>query len=206
MTDTLIQSHPLAPEAQPLVENLIREYDARYGTRFNKGGAREELYRYPPQDFASPRGNFLLIQRDGRTIAGGAFMAYDEDTAEFKRIWTDPAFRRQGLAKRIVEALEDQAAAQGYTRVYLTTGFRQPEASTLYLTLGYRPLFDPSLDPELYLALPFEKHIGALKGKPGTAPLRKPGPPPELAAALATPELAPVPPGFSQIRFGGALS
>lgn len=206
MTDTILHSHPLAPEAQPLVEDLIRDYDARYGTRFNRGGAREELYRYPPADFAPPHGNFLLIQRHGQTIAGGAFMRLDDKTAEFKRIWTDARFRRQGLAMRIVQALEDQAAAQGYTRVYLTTGFRQPEASTLYLTLGYRPLFDPKLDPELYLALPFEKHIGAEAGRPGTSPLRQPGPPPELAAALAMPELAPILPGLSQIRFGGALS
>jgi hypothetical protein len=40
------------------------------------------------------------------------------------------------LARRIVLALEEQAAAQGDTRVYLTTGFRQPEAAGLYRALG----------------------------------------------------------------------
>jgi GNAT superfamily N-acetyltransferase len=182
MTDTIIASSPLDPRAAPLVEDLIREYDSRYGTLFSQGGAREELYRYPPEAFAPPSGNFLLLQRNGETIGGGAFMRYDNETAEFKRIWTRSDFRRQGLARKIVAALEDQAAAQGYTRVYLTTGFRQPEAAGLYLTFGYRPLFDPELDPALFLALPFEKHIGALAGKSGTAPLKQPDP--ELAIKL----------------------
>jgi hypothetical protein len=83
MTDSLIQSHTLVPEAQILIEDLIREYGGRYGTRFDKGGARSELYRYPPEAFAAPEGSFLLLQRAGRTIVGGAFMRHDKETAEF---------------------------------------------------------------------------------------------------------------------------
>jgi GNAT superfamily N-acetyltransferase len=202
MTDQIVESNPLAPEAQPLVEDLIREYDSRYGTRFNAEGARAEVFRYPPETFAAPDGNFILLQRNGETIGGGAFMRLDDKTAEFKRIWTHAALRRQGLARRVVLALEEKAADQGYSRVYLTTGFRQPEAVGLYLGLGYRPLFDPRLDPELYLTLPFEKHIGAEAGKPGTSPLKVPGDyPPELAHA-APKRIE----GLSQVQYGGALS
>lgn len=176
MTDVIIESSPSDRRAQPLVEDLIHEYDTRYGNLFNPNGAVTELYRYPPDVFAPPTGNFLLLLRDGETIAGGAFMRYDDDTAEFKRIWTRSDVRRQGLARRIVLALEEKAADQGYRRVYLTTGFRQPEATKLYLTYGYRPLFDPGLDPALYKTLPFEKHIGMLAGRPGRAPLKQPDP------------------------------
>lgn len=188
MTDIIIDSSPAAPEAAPLVEDLIREYDSRYGTRFNPEGAKAELYRYPPEAFAPPQGAFVLLKRGTETIAGGAFMRHaDPGTAEFKRIWTDGAYRRQGLAKKVVYALEHRAAAQGYTRVYLTTGFRQPEAVALYIGLGYRPLFDSALDPELYLILPFEKHIGRLAGRPATSPLRIPGEVPEKLREAATP-------------------
>ncbi|MGI6246493.1 MAG: GNAT family N-acetyltransferase [Pseudochelatococcus sp.] len=174
MVDQVVISNPLDPRAQPLIEDLIQEYQSRYGTLFDGEGAKAELYRYPPEAFAEPDGNFLLILREGETIAGGAFMRYDDDTAEFKRIWTRSDLRRQGLARRIVLALEDAAAAQGYTRVYLTTGFRQPEATALYVGLGYRRLFDPAIDLALYRSLPFEKHIGPLAGKPGTTPLKEP--------------------------------
>lgn len=183
MPDTFLITSPLDPQAQPLVEDLIREYDSRYGALFSENGARDEVFRYPPEAFAAPHGLFLLLQRDGETIGGGAFMRYDDNTAEFKRIWTRSEYRRQGLARKIVLALEDHAAAQGYTRVYLTTGFRQPEAKGLYIGLGYRTLFDPDLPPELYATLPFEKHIGALAGQPGTTPIKQPADSYEAAIA-----------------------
>lgn len=182
MSDHFVVTSPLDQRARPLVEDLIREYDNRYGTLFSQGGARDEVFRYPPAAFAAPDGTFLLLIRDGETVGGGAFMRLDAATAEFKRIWTRGDLRRQGLARRIVLELERQAAALGYTRVYLTTGFRQPEAQGLYLDLGYRPLFDPALPPELYATLPFEKHIGAQAGRPGTSPLKQPAASFEAAA------------------------
>jgi hypothetical protein len=66
------------------------------------------------------------------------------------------------LARRLLVELEAQAARQGYRRIYLTTGFRQPEAVGLYLNNGYTALFDTSVDPEIYKSLPFEKDISHL--------------------------------------------
>ncbi|MFT4185201.1 MAG: GNAT family N-acetyltransferase [Rhizobium sp.] len=186
MSDVIIRSSSAAPEAQPLLEALIGEYDGRYGVAGRPGGARTEVFRYPPQAFAPPLGDFLLLLRDGETIAGGAFMSHDDETAELKRIWTRGDLRRQGLARRIVIALEESAASQGYTRAYLSTGFRQPEATALYLSLGYRPLFDPEADPALYRSLPFEKHIGAKAGQPATSPIREPAASFEEATARVT--------------------
>lgn len=179
MTDTVISSIPTAPEALPLLDGLVAEYDARYGGEPGRSSSRSEIDRYPAVAFQPPFGDFLLLRRDGRTIAGGALMPHDDETAEVKRVWTDPGLRRQGLSRRIMAALEARAAGLGYTRLYLTTGFRQPEAVALYLGLGFRPLFDPEADPAFYRSLPFEKHIGARAGEPGRTPLRQP------AASLA---------------------
>lgn len=162
MSDTFLYTTPVDPRAKPLIDELIHEYDTRYGTYFNAEGAVAELNRYPPEAFAPPVGNFLLLIRDGVTIGGGAFMHHDERTTEFKRIWTRSDLRRQGLARKVLVELEAQAARQGYSRVYLTTGFRQPEAVGLYLNYGYTALFDPSVDPEIYKSLPFEKDISHL--------------------------------------------
>ena len=167
MPDLIMRSSPLDPKAESLLEGLIAEYDGRYGINSRPGGARSEILRYPPEAFAPPLGDFLLLRRGDETIAGGAFMSHDDETVELKRIWTRDGLRRQGLARRIVLALEEAAAQLGYTRAYLTTGFRQPEATGLYLSLGYRPLFDVNVDPTLYRSLPFEKHIGAKAGTAG---------------------------------------
>ena len=174
MTDVIVRSTILDSAAQPLLEGLVTEYDGRYGAANRPGGARSEILRYPAEAFSPPLGDFLLLQRDGETIAGGAFMSHDDETAELKRIWTRNDLRRQGLARRIVIELEESATQLGFTRAYLTTGFRQPEATALYVSLGYRPLFDPAIDLTLYRSLPFEKHIGAKAGRVGTSKVYAP--------------------------------
>ncbi|MGO4668178.1 GNAT family N-acetyltransferase [Bosea sp. 2RAB26] len=174
MTDLIVRSSPFGGIAEVLIEGLVAEYDGRYGANSRPGGARTEILRYPPEAFAPPLGDFLLLRRGDETIAGGAFMSHDDETAELKRIWTRDDLRRQGLARQIVLALEEAAAELGYTRAYLTTGFRQPEATGLYLSLGYRPLFDTTVDPTLYRSLPFEKHIGAKAGTAGSTAIYPP--------------------------------
>ncbi len=164
MADVIVRSSPLEPAAQALLDGLVAEYDGRYGTVNRPGGAWAEILRYPAEAYRPPLGDFLLVVRDGETIAGGAFMSHDDETVELKRIWTRPDLRRQGLAKRVVRALEDEAVRLGYARAYLTTGFRQPEATALYISLGYRPLFDVAADPLLYRSLPFEKSLTSAAG------------------------------------------
>jgi GNAT superfamily N-acetyltransferase len=159
MSDLIVSTTPLDPRAKPLVEDLIREYDSRYGEFFDSRGAVVELNRYPAEAFAPPHGDFLLLLRDGETVGGGAFMRYDDHAAEFKRIWTRQDLRRQGLASIVLSALEEAARHQGYHRVYLTTGFRQPEAVGLYLRRGYTALFDQDADLQALRRLPFEKHL-----------------------------------------------
>ncbi|MHA7985029.1 GNAT family N-acetyltransferase [Rathayibacter sp. CAU 1779] len=150
----VVQSDPLA---RPMIDDLTNEYDTRYGFL---GGepASVELARYPDAAFAPPYGTFLLLIADGqehaggtggtdadgatRAIAGGAFKRLDDETAEFKRIWTHPDHRRRGLSRLVLAELEAEAVRRGYRRIYLTTGPRQPEAQRLYLTTGYTPLYD----------------------------------------------------------------
>ena len=160
MTDTFVYTTPLDARAKPLVDALTREYETRYGTYWGES-ASTEMTRYPAELFAPPDGAFVLLLRDGVAIAGGAFKRYDERTAEVKRVWTHVDLRRQGLARRILDELEAQAVRQGYSRFYLTTGFRQPEAAGLYLSSGYTALFDTSADPEAVRILPFEKKLVA---------------------------------------------
>lgn len=158
MADTFLYTSPTAEISRPLIEQLTAEYQRRYGNYFGEDSSAE-MNRYPPERFAGLDGAFVLLLRDGRPIAGGAFMRYDETTAEFKRMWTDTHHRRQGLAQRVLTELEGRAAIQGYTKVYLTTGFRQPEAAALYLKSGYTALFDVTADPETIQILPFEKAL-----------------------------------------------
>ena len=52
-------------------------------------------------------------------------------------MFTMPAARGRGVARRLLAAIEESARADGFRRVILETGDRQPEAIALYESLGY---------------------------------------------------------------------
>jgi polar amino acid transport system permease protein len=158
-TDRFVYVSPDDAIAEPLLRELEQEYDSRYGEFFGEK-ASAEIRRYPAVAFSAEQGGaFVLLLRDGVPIAGGAYKKFDEGTAELKRIWTSSAHRRQGLARRVVAELEQEAVRRGYTRAYLTTGPRQPEAKHLYFQTGYTPLFDTTLDPEEVVVHGFAKSL-----------------------------------------------
>lgn len=151
--DVIITTLPDDPLIVPVIAGLFDEYRSRYGDFF---GPQEEE---PTELYSQPDGVFIVLLRQGVPIAMGAFKRYDEQTAELKRIWTHSALRRQGLAQRILTELEDRARQQGYRQLFLTTGFRQPEARHLYLSNGYIPQFDIHADAESYSLPPFDGRL-----------------------------------------------
>lgn len=158
--DRFVHTGPLDPLASPLLEDLEREYDGRYGTMFGQP-ASAEIARYPAEAFTAPSGTFALLVRDGAAISGGAFMTIDESTVEVKRMWTRAEHRGQGLARLVLAELEAEARRRGFRTVVLSTGPRQPEAVRLYLATGYTPLFDPALDAEIIVIHRFTKDLTA---------------------------------------------
>ena len=148
------------PLARPLLDELAYEYSSRYAGLIDTDEIVQEMQRYPIEAFAPPHGAFVLLLRDGQAIAGGAFMRHsDPGTTEFKRIWASRNHRRQGLARRVLAELEVQAARQGYTRVYLGTGPRQPEAVALYQTSGYTLLSSHDFGEDEPPGVLFEKYL-----------------------------------------------
>lgn len=121
------------PLVTPLLEGLEAEYEARYGE--NEEMSHTEIHEFDP-----PRGLFVVLLDGEVTAAGGGFRYHREGVCEVKRMWTNPRYRRRGLAWRVLDVLESDAAAAGYGRLVLETGFMQPEAAALYEARGYRPI------------------------------------------------------------------
>ena len=149
--------HQNDPLAAPLLDELSFEYNSRYGRLVAQ--EYRDLRAYPAEEFEPPGGVLIVALSGGVPVAGGAFRQYDSTTAELKRIWTASAHRRRGYGRLVVAELERIAAQRGYARVYLTTGWRQPEAVELYLASGYTPLYDLSLRAEDIGRHAFEKQL-----------------------------------------------
>ncbi|OBI43702.1 GNAT family acetyltransferase [Mycobacterium kyorinense] len=159
MSETLqfvpvVQDDPLT---QPLLTELAAEYAQRYG------GAPQAvltwLRDYPAAEFSPPDGGWLIGVLNDVPVTGGGFRRFDAETAELKRIWTDRAHRRCGLAAALLAELEAAITARGYRRIYLMTGDRQPEAEALYHAAGYTRLAEPLPSTEPVYPVAFAKEL-----------------------------------------------
>ncbi len=126
LTDVLTDS----PEAAVLIAELQQYYVRIYGG--------EDRTPVAAGEFGPPDGVFVLARLDGDLAGCAALRRHDAEAAELKRLYVRPAYRRLGLARRLMAAMEDRARGLGYRRLVLETGSRQPEAVLLYEALGYR--------------------------------------------------------------------
>ena len=101
----------------------------------------------------------VVLYADNRPVACGAIKQYTEDTVEIKRMYTIPAYRGKGLAKRILGELEQWAGELQYRRCILETGVNQPEAIALYHRTGYTRIPNYGQYTGVEASLCFEKRI-----------------------------------------------
>ncbi|HVZ47291.1 MAG TPA: GNAT family N-acetyltransferase [Gemmatimonadaceae bacterium] len=123
------------PLSSPAAQALIAALNAELGAAYPEPGATHWTLSAEETDGA--RGAFLVATRDGTAIGCGAVRLIDADTAELKRMYVAPAARGTGIGKRLVAALEAEAARIGAKRVVLETGVRQEAALGLYARCGY---------------------------------------------------------------------
>jgi GNAT superfamily N-acetyltransferase len=74
-------------------------------------------------------------------------------------MYVQPAYRRTGVGRAVLTALEARARALGYARLRLETGVRQPEAIALYRAAGYEPIEPYGLYRDEPMSRCFEKRI-----------------------------------------------
>lgn len=111
-----------------------------------------------------PRGIYLLAYDGDLPVGSGALRLLDELTVEIRRMYVLKEYRRHGVAKMILEALEREAARLQYRWMRLETGNRQLPAMRLYEAYGFTriPSFGPyENDP---ISVCYEKVVQANSG------------------------------------------
>jgi putative acetyltransferase len=73
-------------------------------------------------------------------VASGALRPLDERTAELRRMYVLPSARRGGVARAMLERLEQAARTLGYESIRLETGYKQEAAIAFYRACGFQPI------------------------------------------------------------------
>jgi putative acetyltransferase len=124
---------PRSRDAQSLIRQLDEDLLRRYP-------ALQQTHGLYPQDVIDPNFTFVIARIDGSAVGCGALRRLEPGIGEIKRMFVLPHFRRCGIARRILEALESVARELRYTSVWLETGIGQPEAIGLYKSAGYHEI------------------------------------------------------------------
>ena len=138
---------------QSLADALETELLAAYDGVPGSGGLSEAAI------FEPPAGAFLVGWEDGRAVACGGIARYDDATAEIRRMYIVPDARGRGFSRQLLEALEDEGRALGYSLVRLETGNLQAAAIGLYVSAGFGPIprYGPFVDDPRSVC--FEKRL-----------------------------------------------
>jgi len=90
-----------------------------------------------PDELRGPDGAYLVGYEDAEAVAGGGVRRLDDGVAEIKRMFVRPAARSRGVARALLEALEQTARELGYEKIRLDTGPKQVHGLALYRSAGY---------------------------------------------------------------------
>jgi DNA-binding MarR family transcriptional regulator/GNAT superfamily N-acetyltransferase len=134
------------------VQDCLQRYAAELATRFPQG--------YDPAALTPPGqvdGTVLLAREDGRAAGCGLWVHLAAGVAEIRHLWIAEAARGLGLGRRLLCALEADAAAHGIGTVRLGTHSALTEAIGLYRAAGYQQIDDYS--GSVYNQFAFEKRL-----------------------------------------------
>jgi GNAT superfamily N-acetyltransferase len=123
---------PEEPPASELLAEMRAELNDVYETF-----SRLDNPPLSPDELRPPDGAYLVGRQGSAAVAGGGLRRLDDGVAEIKRMFVRPAARSRGVARALLEALEDAARDLGYERVRLDTGPKQLHGLALYRSAGY---------------------------------------------------------------------
>ena len=140
------------PAARVLVPDYVAEIRAMY-----PDWTPDVPPRLTPEDVEPPAGRWVVAYRRAKPVGCAALKRLDEHTAEIKRVYVAPEARGTGVARAILERLEQIAQDVGYTRLRMDTGARQPGSVALFNSSGYEQIADYNGNP--VAAYWFEKRL-----------------------------------------------
>jgi len=126
-----------SPERIEQARALFLEYAAALGIDLCFQNFEKELAELPG-DYAPPQGRLLVALEEAQIVGCVTLRKIDEQTCEMKRLYVRPAFRDQGVGRRLAVAILDEARKIGCGRMRLDTLPSMTAAIRLYESLGFR--------------------------------------------------------------------
>jgi putative acetyltransferase len=155
-------------DSDQIIDLIAAAFSEYPGCVLDVDGESPHLRR-PASAFAENGGQLWVVEEDGRIMACGGFTEQDGHF-ELKHLYVALAARKQGLANRLCQMIEEAARERGRQQVELWTDTRFADAHRLYERRGYvrgpstRELHDLSLSVEYYYSKQLARKAPELRG------------------------------------------
>ena len=127
----IARESPLGPDLALLM--------ARHTADMHADTPPESIHMMDAGQLAAPEVSFYVLREAGVPVAMGAFRRIDASHAEIKSMHVLAEARGRGLSRRMLNHLMTEAAAAGFARLSLETGFQPTFAAAraLYAKAGF---------------------------------------------------------------------
>ena len=145
-------------DGSDVARQCLRAYADELAVRFPEGYDDAVLVRAGELGgLGSDAGALLVAYEEGQPVGCGVWQRLGPDVAEIRHLWVGAGARGLGLGRRLLGAVEADAAAHGITVVRLGTHRVLTEAIALYRSSGYHEIAPYDASP--YNQLAFEKPL-----------------------------------------------
>jgi DNA-binding MarR family transcriptional regulator/GNAT superfamily N-acetyltransferase len=136
LTAASVQIATLDPE-HPDARHCLAEYVAELNRRSPRGFDPSVGATVLPHEVRPPAGEFFVAYLHGEAVGCGGVKHHADRPAEIKRMWIAPNARGLGLGRRLLERLEQCAAAGGARVAHIETSAALVEALSLYRSAAW---------------------------------------------------------------------
>ncbi|MBI2739695.1 MAG: GNAT family N-acetyltransferase [Rhodospirillales bacterium] len=135
MSNTLVLRAATAADAAAIAATIAASFEQYRGKLEPESGAFRETAEGIAAELARESGA-IVAERNGRMI-GCVMVKLEEDDLYFGRLSVVPAARGEGIARRLVEAVEDEARRRELAGVRLGVRVVLVENQQLFSSMGY---------------------------------------------------------------------
>lgn len=150
---TLRPTDPEHADARYCLAAYFAELNRRSGDRFDPDASIPA----EPDQLRPPAGLLLVAYADDEPVGCGAVKHHAGAPSEIKRMWVAASARGRGIGRRLLAALEAEAARSGARAARLETNGALLEAIALYRSAGYAEV--PAFNDEPFAHHWFEKPL-----------------------------------------------
>ena len=116
-----------------LIRKCFKDYQNCFLDVDNDSPELKYIYSY----FRKQRGKFWVVEDKNKIIGCMGYLPSKKNEIEIHKLYIDQKFRRKGLAKHLVQKVENIAIRENKSKVTLWTDTRFKEAHKMYLKMDY---------------------------------------------------------------------